>query len=129
MINKDRPFTWIKYESKMCQTCQASCCTMPVEIKAADLLRLGVVTQDEVERSLKKVAKKLKKEGVISSYREATDLFILTQKSNDDCYFLDSKTRRCTVYEKRPDTCRDFPLKVGPRVTYCPYTKVPVPFS
>lgn len=123
MTNKDRPSSWVKHESKMCNTCQASCCTMPVEIKSADLVRLGLVTQDEVDRSIKKTAKKLKKEGVISSYRESTDLFMLTQKSNDDCYFLDTKTRRCTVYEKRPDTCRDFPLKVGPRVTYCPYTR------
>ncbi len=96
---------------------------MPVEVKAFDLIRLGVVTQDEIDQSIKKTAKRLKKEGIISSYRDNTDLFMLTQKSNDDCYFLDSKTRLCSVYEKRPETCRDFPTKVGPRVTYCPYVK------
>ena len=94
---------------------------MPVEIKSSDLVRLGLTDVDELENSIKKVAKRLKKEGVISSYREGTDLFMLTQKSNDDCYFLDSKTRLCTVYEKRPDTCRDFPTRVGPRVGSCPY--------
>ena len=29
----------------------------------------------------------------------------------DVCVFLDLNTRRCTVYEVRPDTCRDFPPK------------------
>lgn len=96
---------------------------MPVEIKSFDIIRLGLATQDEIDQSIKKTAKRLKKAGVISSYRENTDLFMITQKSNDDCYFLDVQTRRCTVYDKRPDTCRDFPLKVGPRMTYCPYTK------
>lgn len=123
ITDKDRPSTWVKYQEKFCASCRASCCTMPVEVKAQDLLRLDLVSQDELDRSIKKVAKKLKKEGVISSYRENTDLFMLTQKSNGDCYFLDLKTRLCTVYDKRPDTCRDFPSKVGPKVSYCPYQK------
>lgn len=123
MLDKDRPSTWVRYQDRFCNSCRASCCTMPVEVKAFDLIRLGVVTQDEIDQSIKKAAKRLKKEGIISSYRENTDLFMLTQKSNDDCYFLDSKTRLCSVYEKRPETCRDFPTKVGPRVTYCPYVK------
>ncbi len=123
MTDKDRPSTWVKYDAKFCNSCNASCCTMPVEIQAADLVRLGLATQDEVDTSLKKVAKKLRKAGIISSYRESTDLFMLTQKSNDDCYFLDTHTRRCTVYDKRPNTCRDFPVKVGPRIAYCPFLR------
>lgn len=39
-----------------------------------------------------KTAKRLKKEGLISSYREGTEFFMLTQKSNNDCY-LDSKNK------------------------------------
>lgn len=96
---------------------------MPVEINSFDIVRLGLATQDEIDQSIKKAAKRLKKDGVIVSYRDSTDLFMLSQKSNDDCYFLDSKTRLCTVYEKRPGTCRDFPAVVGPRVSYCPYKK------
>jgi hypothetical protein len=46
--------------------------------------------------------------------------FMITQKPNDDCYFLDSKTRLCSVYEKRPDTCRQFPSQLGTRVGFCP---------
>lgn len=93
---------------------------MPVEIKASDLIRLEIATQDEVDNSVKKLAKRLKKEGYISSYRDGTEFFMLTQKPNDDCYFLDSKTRLCSVYEKRPDTCRQFPSQMGTRVGFCP---------
>jgi Fe-S-cluster containining protein len=93
---------------------------MPVEIKASDLIRLEIATQDEVDNSVKKLAKRLKKEGYISSYRDGTEFFMITQKPNDDCYFLDSKTRLCTVYEKRPDTCRQFPSQMGTRVGFCP---------
>lgn len=123
MTNKDRPSTWIKYETKYCDSCVASCCTMPVEINSADLIRLGLASIDDINQSIKKTAKKLKKDGFISSYREATDLFMISQKSNDDCYFLDSKTRLCTVYDRRPGTCRDFPTKVGTRVSFCPYSQ------
>ncbi|MEX8496351.1 YkgJ family cysteine cluster protein, partial [Leptothrix ochracea] len=33
---------------------------------------------------------------------------------------LDAQTRRCTVYEQRPNTCRKHP-QVGPKPGYCPY--------
>jgi uncharacterized protein len=92
---------------------------MPVEVKSSDLVRLGVATIDEVESSPKKLAKRLSKEGVISSYREGTDLFMLTSRPNGDCVFLHEKTRLCTRYENRPDVCRQFP-EIGPRPGFCP---------
>ncbi len=92
---------------------------MPVEVKAEDLIRLEIATIDELESSPKKVAKRLIKEGIISSYRESTGNFMLTQKANGDCYFLNTKTRLCEVYEKRPGVCRQFP-SIGPRPNYCP---------
>jgi Fe-S-cluster containining protein len=95
---------------------------MPVEIKAKDLIRLGLADVDEVSISPKKLAKRLIKEGIVSSYREGTGNFMITQKANDDCYFLDTETRLCTVYDKRPDTCREFP-SIGPRPGYCPSTR------
>lgn len=120
--DKDKPWTWVKYREGLCNGCYGSCCTMPVEIKAADLVRLGLATEDEIAISAKKVAKRLIKEGVLSSYREGTGNFMLTQRSNDDCYFLDLKTRLCTVYETRPDTCRQFPA-IGPKPGFCPSRK------
>jgi Fe-S-cluster containining protein len=94
---------------------------MPVEVKLADLIRLGLCTDDEAQGSVKKMAKRLQKEGYITSDRHGTEFFMLTQKANRDCYFLDSKSRLCTVYEKRPETCRNFP-SVGPRSGFCPLT-------
>lgn len=123
MVDRDRPSTWKKYTDGMCETCVASCCMLPVEVKSSDLIRLKLTTQDELDNSIKKTAKRLKKEGLISSYREGTEFFMLTQKANSDCYFLDFKTRRCTVYLNRPDTCRGFPQQLGPRVSFCPVVK------
>lgn len=122
--NKDLPSTWRKYEDGLCEGCYSSCCTMPVEIRASDLVRLGLATEDELNQSIKKVAKKLIRSGVLKSYREGTEFFMISQKANEDCWFLDTKTRKCTVYEKRPDTCRDFPTRVGTRVGYCPVRKL-----
>ena len=95
---------------------------MPVEIKAEDLLRLGLTSEDEIERSKKKLAKRLIKEKIISSYREGSELFMLSARPNGDCQFLDFKTRLCTVYEKRPGVCREFP-SIGPRPGYCPVSR------
>ena len=53
----------------------------------------------------------------------ATDknsIFSLARRATGDCQFLDAVTRRCTVYELRPNTCRLHP-QVGPRPGHCPY--------
>ncbi|WP_459943772.1 YkgJ family cysteine cluster protein [Desulfocastanea catecholica] len=34
--------------------------------------------------------------------------------------FLDGRTRRCTIYATRPETCRNHP-RVGPRPGYCAF--------
>jgi Fe-S-cluster containining protein len=117
--DKDRPSTWGKYREGLCEGCWGSCCTMPVEVSAEDLLRLGVANQDELEGSRKKIAKKLIKEKIVITYRDSTDLFMLSSRPDGDCLYLHPKTRLCTVYEKRPEVCRKFP-KIGPRPGYCP---------
>jgi uncharacterized protein len=120
--DKDRPSTWIKYRHGMCEGCYGSCCTMPVEVTAADLVRLGIASQDEVEASCRKLAKRLIKEKFVFSYREGTDLFMLASRPNGDCIFLNEKTRLCTRYSVRPDVCRKFP-EIGPRPGFCPVLK------
>lgn len=92
---------------------------MPVEVRLSDLVRMGIVSEDESLGSLKKVVNRLKREGIVTSYRQGSDLFMLTQKANRDCLFMDSKTRLCTTYDRRPDVCRQFP-SVGPRPGFCP---------
>lgn len=96
---------------------------MLLEVTADDLVRLGLCTEDEVRISAKKVFKRLRKEKVAMSYREATGLFMLQSKANSDCQFLDSHTRLCTVYDKRPDVCRKFP-SIGPRPGHCPAVSI-----
>lgn len=120
MTDKDRPSTWVAYRSGLCASCVAACCTMPLEVRLSDLERLGLV--EEGEASPKKIAKRLGKLAIVKSYRAATGLFLLQQKADDSCPFL-GEDRLCTVYEKRPDVCRGFPMALGPRVTYCPYRK------
>jgi Fe-S-cluster containining protein len=117
--DKDRPSTWVPHRESQCNSCAAVCCTMPVEVTRDDLTRLGLAV-DEV--SDKRAFQRLRREGFVRSYRASTGLFLFEQTVDGRCKFL-GKDFRCTVYEKRPGTCRDFPLRVGTRVGYCPYGK------
>lgn len=92
---------------------------MPVEVTLKDLLRLGIISEDDLQESPKKITRKLMRRGYVQSFHTRDQLFILEQVSGRDCIFLDPRSRTCTVYEKRPDVCRNFP-KVGPRSGYCP---------
>lgn len=122
-IDIDRPSTWLKYRNGLCNGCNSGCCQMPVEVQFEDLLRLGIVTEDDHLSSRKKLVARLTREKIIQSYRFATELFMLSQRSNRDCLYLHPQTRLCTVYEKRPGVCRQFP-QIGPRPTFCPATRV-----
>jgi len=117
--DKDRPSTWIPYRQGFCAGCNASCCTMPVEVHLEDLLRLNIVSEDEAQGSRRKMIKRLQKAGLVSSYREGTDLYLLQSRPNGDCHFLDPITRLCQVYDLRPGVCREFPA-IGPRPGFCP---------
>jgi Fe-S-cluster containining protein len=112
--------TWVPHKPSLCRGCYAACCRLPVEVSAADLVRLGVVTPDEVVGSLKKVARRLGAAGVIKQFRAATGIFTLAQTLAGDCINHDPKTRMCRVYERRPTVCRDFPTRLGPRPGFCP---------
>lgn len=118
--NPDRLDTWIKYHKGLCDNCNASCCQLPVEIKLDDLIRLELIDEFEKEEPLKNIAKQLKKQGIVEHFNQKKSLFTITRMANNDCYFLNTKTRRCTVYDKRPNTCRNHP-QIGPRANYCAY--------
>jgi len=120
-VDKDRPSTWLRYRDGLCNNCNAGCCTMPVEVKAEDLFRLELISEDEMRASPKKLFKRLSKDGYLKSFRASTGLYMLEQKSNSDCVFL-GEDRLCTVYEKRPEVCRLFP-SIGPRPNFCPAQK------
>lgn len=123
-VDPQKPTTWVKFTNdKMCEGCRAGCCSLPLEVNGDDLVRLELVTIDEVEASPKKVFKKLHKKGFLQDYYANRNVFMMEQHTNGDCYFLDQKTRRCTVYDKRPTVCRSFP-RIGPRPGFCPKVKM-----
>ena len=119
--NLDNTTTWIKYTKKLCSSCMGSCCSLPVEVKAADLIRMGLMDEFELEENPKFVARRLIKEHIVEHYHNKSETFTLSRMANGDCLYLDSRSRRCTIYEKRPDTCRNHP-QVGPRSGYCAFT-------
>ena len=124
LVDVDRPDTWSRYRAGLCETCAANCCTMPLEVQLSDLVRLELVDPFEAEHDEpKQIAKRLTKAGLIEHFNFKKSIFTLSRRANGDCQNLDAKTRRCTVYEKRPNTCRLHP-QVGPRPGYCPYGAV-----
>jgi Fe-S-cluster containining protein len=95
---------------------------MPVEVRVPDLVRLGVLDPFDAEGALKPWLKRLQKAGIVERHSPATGLFTLARQSGGECVFLDRETRRCTVYERRPDTCRNHP-QIGPRPGYCAFRR------
>jgi Fe-S-cluster containining protein len=91
-----------------------------------DLIRLGHATEDEASASLARLGRRLLDEGVIQSYRAASQIFVLAQKPSRDCIYLGAD-RLCTVYDRRPEVCRRFP-KIGPKPGSCPgHVRKPTP--
>jgi Fe-S-cluster containining protein len=119
-VDVDRLSTWTPYKPSFCKSCWAGCCRLPVEASPADMVRLGLITEDESRGSLKKHARRLISEGLVKSFRATTGLFTLSQTPAGDCVYLDPKTRFCTTYETRPDVCRKFPATLGPKLGFCP---------
>lgn len=118
-VDPQRPSSWKKYRDGLCDNCNAGCCTLPVEVTIADFIRLNITDEFEVKEDFKGLLKRLKKEKIIKSYYPPTKVFILETKNYSDCIFL-GKDRRCTVYDLRPETCRNFP-RIGPRSGFCPH--------
>ncbi|MFC3607692.1 YkgJ family cysteine cluster protein [Stutzerimonas tarimensis] len=116
----DRLDTWARYHNGLCRGCHATCCTLPVEVRLDDLIRMELVDPFERDEPAKSVAKRLSKAGVIERFNARQEVFTLARGSSGDCLYLDPKTRLCGIYSKRPDTCRNHP-HVGPRSGYCAY--------
>lgn len=118
----DNTATWAKYKKWLCDHCGASCCSLPVEVKPADLIRMDLMDEFELQDNVKHVAKRLMKQRQVEHFHAKTETFTLSRMANGDCLFLDSMTRRCTIYDVRPDTCRNHP-QVGPRSGYCAFRR------
>lgn len=124
MADIERLETWIKYKNGLCSDCMGSCCSMPVEVRLPDLVRMGVVDEFELEEPIKNIAKRLEKQRVIQHFNFKHGIFTLMRRANGDCHYLDQKTRLCTIYAQRPNTCRNHP-KIGPKPGFCAYTRNP----
>ncbi|MFC0667672.1 YkgJ family cysteine cluster protein [Azotobacter chroococcum] len=114
----DRLETWVKYRQSLCRDCHSTCCTLPVEVRLADLIRLGLADAFEQDEPAKQVARRLMKAGVVEHFNHKHEVFTLARRSNGDCLYLDARTRLCTRYEQRPDTCRNHP-GIGPKPGHC----------
>ncbi|TYO98990.1 hypothetical protein EDC39_104114 [Geothermobacter ehrlichii] len=113
-----RPSTWVRYRARLCRSCQGTCCRLPVEVSVGDLVRMGVVDAFEAEEPPHRLARRLARQGIIEHYSPGRQLFTLARLANEDCIYLDQRSRRCTIYERRPETCRQHP-HIGPRPGYC----------
>jgi Fe-S-cluster containining protein len=126
----DRPSTWSVYRDGDCVGCRALCCSLPVVVTPNDLVRLGVLPQERVMDSPRRIAKDLGAAGIVAGVTPWERTFLLGKKGAGTgkpraatgepapCIYL-GDDRRCGVYEKRPDACREFPA-VGPRPGACP---------
>ena len=87
-----------------CSKCPAYCCSYPeIEVTPRDIERLarhlGLPYGVAEERFTKYDAAEK-----VRGLRHQEDEFF-----GQVCRFFDVKARRCTVYEARPHTCRDYP--------------------
>lgn len=88
-----------------CEKCPAFCCSVydRVSVSDNDLVRLAVHYNLSLEEAEKKFTKRWEDERILR--RKADPLL------GESCRFLDLKTRGCTIYEARPETCRDYPAQ------------------
>lgn len=112
--------TWVRFRQELCDHCRATCCSLPVEVKTSDLVRMGLIDEFDLQENPKVIYKRLKKEKIVQHFHARSETLTLARMASGDCLFLDQKTRRCTIYERRPETCRRHPHQ-GPRPGFCAF--------
>ena len=90
----------LKYD---CDKCIAYCCSIydRVQVTSRDIRRLAAHFRVAPEVATQRYTKVFGKERILR--RKADRLF------GQACTFLDQDTRKCTIYNARPLTCREFP--------------------
>ncbi|MBN9369363.1 MAG: YkgJ family cysteine cluster protein, partial [Comamonadaceae bacterium] len=82
IVDVDRPDTWTRYRAGLCNTCAANCCTMPLEVQLADLVRLGLVDAFEAEHEEpRRIARRLEKARLIDHFNHKHLLFTLARRA------------------------------------------------
>lgn len=87
-----------------CSKCPAYCCSIyeRVVVTKRDLTRLAKYFQVEVETAAKRYTKMWNREERVLR-RKDDPIFGKT------CQFLNLETRGCTIYDARPQVCREYP--------------------
>jgi len=100
-----------------CNKCPAYCCSYPlIEIGRRDIVRLarhfGLAYEQAEDRFTKYDANEKAR-----ALRHKKDRIFRTV-----CIFLDTKARKCSIYDARPGVCRDYPPDT-PRCGYYEFLK------
>jgi Fe-S-cluster containining protein len=94
----------MKSKSYDCSKCPGYCCSYPlIEVSRADVARLAKHHGLDYETAEERFTFYDKGEKIRSLRKHKDEHF------GTVCRFLDPKLRRCTVYEARPEACRDYP--------------------
>jgi uncharacterized protein len=87
-----------------CAKCPGYCCSYPlIEVTKRDIARLARHFDVDVETASERFTKRdAQAEQPVLRHRK-------DEHFGTACRLLDPKTRRCTVYEARPEACRSYP--------------------
>ena len=93
-----------------CVKCPAFCCSVypRVRVEESDLERMAQHFGITFEEARQRFTKRCGAEQIL---RRRKDHLL-----GETCKFLDPETRGCTIYEARPEVCRDYPAR--PRCAY-----------
>ncbi|MEZ4783911.1 MAG: YkgJ family cysteine cluster protein [Candidatus Kapaibacterium sp.] len=99
----------LKYD---CTDCVGYCCSIydRVDVWKKDIKRLGKhfgLTPDEAKEKFTRIV-----DGHRALKRKSDLIF------EETCIFLNQTTRLCSIYDARPDTCREWPVHSGNRCVY-----------
>jgi Fe-S-cluster containining protein len=88
-----------------CTSCPAYCCSIyeRVQVNKRDIQRLASHFRVDFERATARFTTTWEGERILR--RKADPIF------GKACKFLDPGTRKCTIYDARPSTCREFPAR------------------
>ena len=88
-----------------CEKCPAFCCSVyeRVSVGDEDLERLAQHFKVSFAEAEKLCTKKWEDERILKRQRDTL--------LGEACHFLDLQTRACTIYDARPETCRDYPTQ------------------
>lgn len=87
-----------------CNRCPAYCCSYPrIPVQPSDVVRLALHFGLSTEDAERKFTRKSEEPGERVLRHQPDKVY------GTICRFLDTRTRRCTIYEARPEICRDYP--------------------